>query len=136
MAEQLPELLFVGDSHSGGVAMSKLDIRKCPERFSHIERAQYMHNLICTDPLSNPKWEIPIGSDSMFGVVQLNLSATIFLEGAMIAAAFCSGAISGGKLREMVKASGFSVDAYVLNKFLESAMNSQTLWDKKEEVQQ
>lgn len=99
---------------------------------SHIERAILLHNLICADPLNKDKWLIEEGRElnSLYGIHDYSgISATSFIEGLMLGIAYCAGAISGGKMREIIRIAAPSADSFTINKFAESAMNSQTLWE-------
>lgn len=109
---------------------SKLDINKNPERFSHLDRAReydrFLHHEF--------GWGEPTVADGLFGCSDYSgISTPAFLEGFMAALAFCSGAISGGKLREFSKWSE-PLDVMTLNKFAQSCMERQTLWDKNPEL--
>lgn len=103
-----------------------------PETWSHMERAVTMHNFICTDPLAYETWKST--HPQLFGIHDMSgVAAPAWMEGFMVALAFCSGAVSGGKLREFARIIDPHLDTFGLNKFAESAMASQYIWDKQEE---
>lgn len=104
----------------------KLDINKQPERFSHIERAKEYDSMIHQEF----GWGAP-NSEKLFGCHDYSgISQPAFVEGFMAALAFCSGAISGGKFRDMSKWALPGVDTMTMNKFAQSCMERQTLWEK------
>jgi len=112
----------------------KLDINKNPRSFSALERAIHAHNFICREfDFGDWKVEIPVTKDTnFFGLNWLSGSghAGYFIEGFMLAAAYCSGSISGGKLRELLDGSDITCDVFRLNSFLQCAMTNQTLWEQ------
>ena len=113
---------------------NELDINKNPERFSAFERAIHAHNLICKE-MKFDKWELdlPVTNETKFmctGVYGGTGYVGAFLEGLMVATAFCSGSISGGKVREMCKVANEHLDLHMIVNFMSSTMECQTLWEQ------
>lgn len=115
----------------GGQVKKPLCINTAPERFSHMERA-----LLYEDFLNR---EHSFGyslDDRIFGVSEFTgISEPAFVEGFMAALAFCSGAVSGGKVREMTRWAK-SIDTHQMVNHAQACMSRQTLWEQNEEKEQ
>ena len=116
---------------------NKLDINKNPERFSSFERAINTHNRICDEfGFNDWKLTLPATKETIFlgctfwhGVGY----TALFLEGFMSALAYCSGSISGGRLRELTReADCTQIDEFALNNFAQTVMTNQTLWNNQQ----
>lgn len=109
----------------------KLDIHATPERFGHLERAMEMARLVSEEHHLG----FPV-DDSLCGVKEFSGSTEekAFLEGYFLALAFCSGAVSGGKVREFARWAQ-AVDEFTLNSWADASMKRQTLFEQNPEVQ-
>ena len=97
--------------------MGPCNVKNVPiEGWSRTERIASLQRL--TNEEAKSKW-----APSMFGASPYGEEAA-FLEGFTAALAFCSGSISGGRLREIARITSDSIDTFALNNYARSVMES------------
>ena len=97
------------------------------EGWTALERASFCERMIITEH----EFKCPNNLCRVKGnELQPTEQEALILEGAMAMLAFCSGSISGGRLREILIPDMPTTDLFSLNSFAKSAMENTTLWSE------
>lgn len=120
--------------------LPKPSIADNPIAFTPLERAAYAHDFTCQE-FDIPEWKLwsdpPNPALNVFGAARSSGDETqSFIEGFMVAMAFCTGSISGGRMRELFRDSYPEIDEFKLQNLANSVMGMQTLWDQNEAPQE
>jgi len=115
--------------------LPKAKIGHNPCGYTALERAAYAHDFTCQE-FDIPEWRLQKEDPYQLNVLGVTPKSTpetkAFIEGFMVAMAFCTGSISGGRMRELFRDVYPDIDEFKLQSWANSVMGMQSLWEKNE----